>query len=330
MHIPSLSAIVRGNDRRLRLPFRLVWHETERRPRSLVRLAVGVVVIFLFASLGSQYRVEPFTGRGPFVGVVNQVVWVLPQAVSIAFGVVLASWLLDRRRITDLGLDLDPGWRREFVGGTALGIGITSSSVGVALLSGSIEIHGTQVTGGPLGWLGLTLGAVVFQLLFVVPEELFVRGYLITNVAEGLDGVPLIPRWFAAVIGIAAASLLFYLTHSGRGQIFGLMAGGVAVFLGVGYVLSGSLSVPIGIHFGFNIAGVVLGTNLQAASVLRLQTTGTITDSLVLPIEMVGARLGASALGVLLLLWWFHTVRGKLRVSPSIVHPTLRWTREDR
>ena len=258
---------------------------------------------------------------------INQLTWVLPQAVSISAGVILVALLVDRRRLTDLGLNIDSGWWRGLAGGTGLGVGITVLSVVVGLVTGYYDVVGVQLRGGLVVWPLLAVAAAGFQLLYVVPEELFIRGYMITNIVEGLDGIPSVPSSVTAGIGVVITSVVFYLTHSGRGYVFGVMSGGVAVLLGVSYVLSGELSVPMGIHFGFNIAGVLTGTNPQLATLLRLTATGSVGATTLLPIEAVVVRLAGAALGLGVLFRWYHVGDGRVRVDPAISQPTLRWNR---
>jgi membrane protease YdiL (CAAX protease family) len=121
------------------------------------------------------------------------------------------------------------------------------------------------------------------------------------------------------------ASLFFYLTHSARGGVFGLMADGLAVLLGVAYVLSGDLAVPIGIHFGVNFAGMIGGSAPQQATLIQMTPPTTGAESLVLPRGAVAIRLFGAAIGIGLLLWWSHSVSGQVRVAPKVACPTLRW-----
>lgn len=102
-------SLLQGDQRRLRRLLRVVWNTAERRPRAPIRLGIGVILIFLFASIASQFRTEPLGGNNPVLAVLNDILWVLPQAIGIGLGVVLACSLIDRRLVTDLGLDLDQG-----------------------------------------------------------------------------------------------------------------------------------------------------------------------------------------------------------------------------
>ncbi|MBX0297249.1 CPBP family intramembrane glutamic endopeptidase [Haloarcula nitratireducens] len=249
----------------------------------------------------------------------------VPNALGLGLAVLIAARFVDRRHLTDLGLDIDHGWWRRLLGGTILGAAIALFAVVVGLYVGYYELSGMELTLSPLMWVAVAGGGALFQLLFVVPEELFVRGYIITNVTEGLDGLPSIPRPVAAGVGILISSGFFYLTHAaGKGTTFGLMTGIFSVLLGAGYVLSGDLSVPIGIHFGVNFAGVLAGTNPQQASLLEMTAATTIQESIVLPIEAVIVRGVGVAIGLALVGWWYHSVRDQLYVAPTIARPVLR------
>lgn len=323
-----MTAIFRNENGRLRLPIRLIWNDAERRPRSPIRITVGIVLVFLFAGLGGGYRPTPLTGDGPVTEAINNLVRGMPQAAGIVLGVVLVSVLIDRRTFTDLGVDLESGVWRRFAGGLALGTGITTLSVVGGALVGFYEIAGIQMTGGPVVWLLLVVVTGFSQLITVIAEELLARGYLITNVMEGLNGVPSIPRRVAAGVAVAIASIFFYFTHSARGEVFGIMAAGLSVLLGVAYVLTADLSVPIGIHFGVNLAGGLIGTQPLSVSLVQLATDTTVAESLVLPNEAVAVRLVGAVIAIGLLLWWYRSMSGEVRVVSSISQPTLRWQRD--
>lgn len=308
-----------------RLP-RLVWLSAERRPRAPVRLVVAFLLFLVLAGVGNQYRPRPLTGSGPIVDVTNMLTAQLPNALGLGVAVIAAAILVDRRCLADLGLEIDGQWWRGLVGGTLVGAAITLAAIVVGLALGYYELSGVGPTTGPGVWVVVALGGAVFQLLFVVPEELFVRGYVITNVTEGLDGVPSVPRSVAAGVAIALSSAFFYLTHAAaKGAVFGVMVGILSILLGLGYVLSGDLSVPIGIHFGVNFAGVLGGPNPQHASLLQLSAATTVQQSLVLPVEGVAVRLVGAVLAIGVLIWWYAAKGDGIRVVPDIAQATLRW-----
>ncbi|SDM07096.1 hypothetical protein SAMN04487949_0727 [Halogranum gelatinilyticum] len=322
-----MSAKLRNKNGQLWLPLRLLWNDNERRPRAPIRLVVGIVLVLTLANTGRTIQPSVLGGDGPITETVNTLIGGVPQAAGIILGVILVSLVLDRRILTDLGLNFRSGVWLSFTGGLALGIGITSLSIAVGAVVGFYEIGGIQMTGGPAVWILLVLGTAISQLVIVVAEEFLVRGYIITNVLEGLDGFPSIPRSVAAGVAVVIASLFFYLTHSTRGEVFGLMAGGLAVLLGVAYVLSGDLAVPIGIHFGVNFAGMIGGSAPQQATLVQVMSPTTVAEALVLPAEAVVIRIFGAAIGIGLLLWWYHSVNGQIRIVPEVACPRLRWKR---
>lgn len=319
--------IFRNENEQLRRPLRVVWNDDERRPRAPFRLAVGIVVVLVLANTGRTIQPSVLVGDGPITEVVNTMVGGVPQAAGIVLGVILVALVLDRRVLTDLGLNFERGVWRRFAGGLILGLGITTLSIAVGVVLGFYEIAEIQVTGGPVVWVFLVIGTALSQLLIVIAEEFLARGYIITNVLEGLDGFPLIPRSVAASVAVVIASLFFYFTHSARGVVFGIMAGGLAVLLGVAYVLSGDLSVPIGIHFGVNFAGMIGGSAPQQATLVQIVSPTTVAESLVLPHEAVAVRLLGAVIGSGLLFWWYRRANGQVQVASSIAHPTLRGNR---
>lgn len=322
-----MSRTLRNGNDQLRLPLRLVWNDGERRPRAPLRLAAGIVVVLMFANTGRTLRPSPFAGDGPLAEVANNLIGGIPQSGGIALGVVLVALVVDRRVLTDLGLRLGRGVWRRFAGGLALGAAISAFGVAAGVAAGFYEFGGFRLTGGPGVWALLAVGTALSQLLVVVPEELFVRGYIITNALEGLDGFPSVPRSVAVAVAVAVSSLFFYLTHSTRGEAFGVMAGGLAVLLGVAYVLSGDLAVPIGVHFGVNFAAMIGGSAPQQATLVRIESSATVAESLVLPPEAVVVRLLGAAVGVGLLVGWYRRAGGDRHVPASIVRPSLRGDR---
>lgn len=302
-----------------------VWNGTEHRLRAPIRLVLGLLLLFILAGIGNEYRPTLVDGTGSLSTAVNMLTRQAPNAIGLALAVVVAAVVIDRRRLADLGLHTDRRWWWGLAGGLTIGGSIALVSIIVGVVSGYYEFVGLRLETGIGLWILLAVGGAVFQLLFVVPEEFFVRGYLITNVLEGFNGVSSVSVSLAAGVGIIISSAFFYLTHAGaKGLVFGSMVAVISVLLGLGYVLSGDLSVPIGIHFGLNFTSVLAGTNPQQASLLEFSATSTVEESLVLPVEALVVRCGATVVSIAVVCWWYHKVEDRLQVSPTIARPSLR------
>lgn len=87
------------------------------------------MVFLILAGAGNQYRPTLLAGDGAVSETVTMLVRQLPNALGLGLAVVVAALLVDRRRLADLGLDLDRGWWRGLGGGIALGAAIKASNV---------------------------------------------------------------------------------------------------------------------------------------------------------------------------------------------------------
>jgi hypothetical protein len=104
------SSIFQDANQQLRRPFRFVWNDTDRRPRFPVRLVVAFVLFVVLAGAGNQFRPTLLAGDGPLVTTINMIGRQFPNAVGLTLAVVVAAVVLDRRRLTDFGLQVDQGW----------------------------------------------------------------------------------------------------------------------------------------------------------------------------------------------------------------------------
>lgn len=205
------------------------------------------------------------------------------SGIAVAIGVGMAARWLDHRRVRDLGLAVDAAWWRDLAFGLALGGG----SIAILYLLGSaLGVYRPRFA--PAAPDGRTVVAgfavvTVFMCLVGFYEELVFRGYFLTNIAEGLTAVTG-PR--RAVYGaVVLSSLGFALVHGLNPNMSPLGVGTITVAgiaLGLGYVLTGRLSLPIGFHITWNLAHFVFGLPVSGLDLgVRLFETERVGSALV-------------------------------------------------
>ena len=315
----------------------LFRHPRERRLRSGWRLLIALVVYLLtlvVASILGELLVVAAGAPSLLTGEITPPSLAITGLVQlIAF--VAATWLLgvvvDRRQFADFGLRIDREWLIDLGFGLALGAGLQTGIFVAALAAGWIRIADFATTAEPgasfVGWLA---AAAVGYLAVGIYEELFARGYLLTNVAEGLAGVD---RRGAVVVAVLASSGVFAGLHAtnpnaSTWSVIALLLAGV--LLAAGFVLTGELAIPIGIHITWNFfQGVVWGFPVSGVdtgvAIVAIERTGPglFTGGAFGP---EGGLLGTAAklLGIATILAWVYYRRGELAIVPEITEPELR------
>ena len=178
--------------------------------------------------------------------------WV--EALLVLFTLV-ATWVCTRLRGTALasvGLILDRRWAVEAAWGTLIGGALMLAAAAMLWAAGGVAW--TLDPGRSLH--GLVSGFLVLVLVALFEEGLF-RGFVFQRMLQGL-GV-----WPTQVL----MALLFALSHWGNPGMHGatrlwatLDIALAAVFLGLAYLRTRSLALPVGIHLGWNwTQGNILG-----------------------------------------------------------------------
>jgi hypothetical protein len=305
-----------------------VWNATERRLRTPIRVVLTAAVVVAVAvglalALGA-ISTPPSTPQ-VVVAVTSAV-----TAVAALVGCLVAARLLDRRRLRDYGLGIDADWLVDLVVGAVLGGLLMTGVLVVSLAAGWATVTGTaRVTGG----LSFPVALLVVVLAFVfvsVGEEVAVRGYLLTNLAEGSRALGERPAVALAVLGSAG---VFGVLHAANPAATPVSVAGVAlagVMLGLGYVVTGRLGLPVGLHFswnlfqgplyGFPVSGFDVGVS---ALVLSVRGPARLTGGEFGP-EAGLVGIGAVAVGTALIVGYARLRYGAVDRT-AVVVPDLRW-----
>jgi len=168
---------------------------------------------------------------------------------------LMAAWVCTRLRgesLTSTGFQLKGRWARELAWGTVFGAGVMLLAAGLLWAVGGV----TWQLDAARSFRALGVGFVGFVWVALFEENLF-RGFLFQRLLEGM-GV-----WPAQLL----LALFFGMSHWGNPGMHGatkvwatLDIALAAVFLGLAYLRTRSLALPIGIHLGWNwTQGNVLG-----------------------------------------------------------------------
>ncbi|WP_253737859.1 CPBP family intramembrane glutamic endopeptidase [Halohasta salina] len=314
----------------------LLWNRSERRLRAPWRLAVGLVFFGLVAVasvLGLQLlRVVLgvdglLNAAGPTVRplVLNAVVGLL-----VAAALVVVARLLDRRLMSDYGLGVDREWWVDWAVGLVIGAGAITAAVAVGLAGGWLAVDRVGPAAGSLpAFAALTAVFVVVGFY----EELFVRGYLLTNLAEGFRWVDRFGAPVAAALATLLSALLFgglHATNPSATTASTIVIAAAGVMLALGYLYTGELALSIGIHTTWNaFQGLVYGLPVSGislpVSIVRTAPRGSTVVSGG-PFGPEAGLLGlfgviVAALGVV---GYCRFRYGTIAVRPTISSPTLR------
>jgi membrane protease YdiL (CAAX protease family) len=245
------------------------------RLRTPWRLLLGAVVLVLLSVAGTLAFLAVDRLFFGFGGTLVLVGSAAASGVGLAVGVAVAARFLDRRSPVGLGLAFDPGWRRDLAVGVVLGGGLLT---GPYLVGVAIGVYRPRLAPAAPEGLSVVAGfALVTGLMCLVGvyEELLFRGYLMTNLAEGLTAV-LETR--TAVLGaVVLSGLGFAAVHGSNPNMNALGVGTIAVAgvaFGLGYALTGRIALPVGFHAAWNLAHFVFGLPVSGLDLgIRLLAT---------------------------------------------------------
>ena len=310
----------------------IFFNHREHRLRALWRIGLFIIIwlsltiaLLVAAKLAVHGTVDDSAGDHAFEAICG--------FLSAIASLWLAGRLFDRRRLVDFGLRLDRHSWLDFLIGLVLGgLAITAAML-VSLVLGWAKITDTLVAPETMLGRGFVLNFIAFALLVLLAaalEELLCRGYLLTNLAEGFHFARTGPGW-AIVAAVLLSSGLFGMTHvtnpnaNVMGTVSALLGG---LITAVGYVMTGRLALPIGLHATWNFfqcavfGSTVSGMDFGSPSLFVIERTG--------PELWIGGAYGlesgllfnlAALLTIPLIVLWVRIRRGEVRIEVEIARP---------
>jgi uncharacterized protein len=264
------------------------------------------ILVFIAVFLASQLAYHPVSKWLQRIGVDRA--WLSPLPVVFLLVVTWVCMRLRRQPLSGIGLRLDAKWLGQALGGIGLGsammLAVTALIYGAGGVSFSLDpAHGLAA---------LAYGAWLFLWVALLEEILF-RGFVFQRLVDGI-GAP------AALLLMGALFAIAHWGNPGMEGTTGIWAsidtalGGI--LLGLAYLRTGSLALPIGIHFGWNwIQGSLLGFDVSG-----LDQTGWLVPHLLgKPQWLTGGAFGPEAsifavvvdASAVLMLWrWKGVTRG--------------------
>lgn len=172
---------------------------------------------------------------------------------------LLATWAcmrLRRQPLSQVGLRIDARFVREFAWGSAAGMAMLLAVTALMMAAGVVTL---QLD--PARSLGSVMWGMYAFAWAALLEELLFRGFVFQRLVDGIGAR-------GALAGMAA---LFALGHWSNPGMDGVarFVGTVdialaAVMLGLAYLRTRSLALPLGLHLGWNwMQGSVLGFNVS-------------------------------------------------------------------
>ena len=212
------------------------------------------ILVFAAVFLASQFVYRPVSHGLQRIGLDKD--WLAPLPVVFLLGVTWICLRLRRQGLADVGLRFDATWSRQLLAGITIG-GVEMLAVAaLILLAGGVRFELDPARA--LATLGH--GAWLFAWAAVI-EELLFRGFVFQRLVDGLGALP-------AMLLMAA---LFALAHwdnpgmeDGTRVVAALDVALAGFMLGLAWLRTGSLALPLGIHFGWNwTQGSLLGFDVS-------------------------------------------------------------------
>lgn len=305
------------------------WNSKEHRIRSLFRLLIQVIILTFITGLlgiflGILLKISPFVSSTSSIMIVST----LSSLVGIIFSVWLTGFFIDRRPFTLFGFHFNRWWWIDLVFGLFLGALLFIVIFFVELSVGWVHITGTFQSMDEMFSFPAALFISAILYIFVgIQEELFSRGYQLRNIAEGLFN-PHIVKSISLILAWLFSSIIFGLLHAANPNASLISTLNIIIaglFLGLGYILTGELAIPIGLHISWNffqgnVFGFPVSGTTPFVTFLRISQSG--------PDIWTGGAFGPEAgligllamiIGCILILLWLSMTQRSIKLKDDLV-----------
>ena len=309
------------------------WNTDQLRLRTGYRIVIEYLFKYLF-SFGLGFILVSFVpgikldANIPFS--LLTIYGITIRLFPYVFSVWLTGFLFDKRSFADFGFHFSIPWRNYFLFGLALGSFLMTFIFVVEYSFRWITISSTFYSNHP--GQSFIVPFLVLTLVFVcvgVGEEIFSRGYLIKNFAEGFNF-----KWMKSdnslILAWILSSVIFGLLHINNPDATIISTVNIVIggfIFGIGYVVTGELAIPVGLHISWNLfqgnvfGFPVSGLKLPAAIVTIFKTNQSG------PLIWTGGDFGPEAgfigltamiLGIFLTFAWLQFTGRNIKLKTSL------------
>lgn len=301
----------------------LFTNPEDGRPRAGWRLIIQFILMLILLTgwqLFAQGILDNWQGHGNLAIIIS--------GVFVVLSIWLAAYLMDLRKLSEYGLRINSQWWRELSAGIIFGVLGMGAIFMFYRSAGWVEFTGwgwdrshaypfIVVFGGHF----LAMASVGFY------EELLARGYQTKNLAEGLRFR--FSNCEAAMIAVAITSLIFGALHIGNPHTTWLSTLNITIagiMLGVPYILTNSLALPIGLHFSWNFfQGGIFGFSVSGRSVQESIIQASVDG----PELITGGRFGPEGglagtiviIGLIILILIYYNKQKDIQVDETFTNP---------
>lgn len=317
----------------------LFWNAQEHRLRAVWRLILQFITFFLlnaiFSAVWGGVLAVILVGQTGLSDPSTLQRAIMEHPLTLVFSTVssllamLITYLIfmrvDRRPFKAYGFHFSPTWWKDFGFGLFLGAFLMVLIFLTELALGWVRVEETFRSIGDIPFGLAILGPVIIFICVGIYEEMLSRGYQIRNAAEGLRGRLFSPATALLLSYLLTSSFFGFLhaTNPNASAVSTLMLVVAGLFLGLGYILTGELAIPIGLHitwnffqgnvFGFPVSGTAAGPTFIAVAQEGpdMMTGGAFGPEA----GLIG--LAAIVLGCVLTVLWLKS-QGRLRLREEL------------